>query len=144
MIMPQETKAMPFDPDTLEHAPGTVHQSLEGTVPPLDDDAKVRAAVEQAFDYRGDVTIALADGRVVEGYIFDRHGEGKTLDECWLRLIPKDTDQKQKVRYSDLARLAFTGRDPAAGKSFETWVKKYHQKKAAGEKNIRLEPEKLD
>jgi hypothetical protein len=36
------------------------------------------------------------------------------------------------------------GRDTAAGKSFETWVKKYREKKAAGEKNIRLEPEKLD
>src|ERR1700690_1928258 len=142
--MPQETKAMPFDPDTLEHAPGTVHQSLEGIVPPLDDDAKVRTAVAQAFDYRGDVTLALTDGRVLEGYIFDRHGEGATLADCWLRLIPKDSDQKLKVRYSDLARLAFTGRDPAAGKSFETWVKKYQQKKAAGETNIRLEPEKLD
>jgi hypothetical protein len=29
-------------------------------------------------------------------------------------------------------------------KSFETWVKKYREKKAAGEKNIRIEPEKLD
>jgi hypothetical protein len=40
--------------------------------------------------------------------------------------------------------LNFSGRDTAAGKSFETWVKKYQEKKAAGEKNIGLEPEKLD
>ena len=37
-----------------------------------------------------------------------------------------------------------TRRDTAEGKSFETWVKKYHEKKAAGEKNIRIEPEALD
>ena len=45
---------------------------------------------------------------------------------------------------ADVASLAFTGRDAAEGKSFETWVRKYREKKAAGEKNIRLEPEKLE
>jgi hypothetical protein len=48
------------------------------------------------------------------------------------------------VSYADIARLEFTGRDTAAGKSFATWVKKYQEKKAAGEKNIQIEPEKLD
>ena len=46
--------------------------------------------------------------------------------------------------YNEIARLEFTGRDTAAGKSFETWVRKYREKKAAGEKNIQIEPEKLD
>ena len=48
------------------------------------------------------------------------------------------------VAYADIAALAFTGRDTAAGKTFEAWVKKYWDKKAAGEKNIQIEPEKLD
>ena len=43
------------------------------------------------------------------------------------------------VSYSEIARLEFTGRDTAAGKSWETWVKKYVDKKKAGESNIRLE-----
>ena len=51
-------------------------------------------------------------------------------------MIPKDTNDKIAIPYSEIARLEFTGRDTAAGKSFETWVKKYQQKKAAGEKNI--------
>ena len=38
------------------------------------------------------------------------------------------------IAYSDIAALAFTGRDTAAGKSWEAWVKKYVEKKAAGEK----------
>ena len=61
-----------------------------------------------------------------------------------VRLYPKTEDRKVSVAYSDVARVEFTGRDTAAGKSFETWVKKYAEKKAAGEKNIGLDPEKLD
>ena len=61
-----------------------------------------------------------------------------------MRIFPKDRDEKVAISYADIARLEFTGRDTAAGKSFETWVKKYHEKKAAGEKNIRIDPEKLD
>ena len=49
-----------------------------------------------------------------------------------------------KIAYAEIAALAFTGRDNAAGKSFDAWVKKYWEKKAAGEKNIQIEPERLD
>ncbi len=63
---------------------------------------------------------------------------------AFVRLFPKDRDEKISIAYSDIARLEFTGRDTAAGKSFETWVKKYKEKKAAGETNIQIEPEKLD
>jgi hypothetical protein len=59
-------------------------------------------------------------------------------------MFPKDTGERISVYYSDIARLGFTGRDTAAGKSFELWVKKYHERKARGEKNISLEPESPD
>ena len=36
------------------------------------------------------------------------------------------------------------GKDTAAGKTFEIWVKRYWEKKAAGEQNIQIEPETLD
>ena len=48
------------------------------------------------------------------------------------------------MAYSQIAALTFTGRDTAAGKSWQAWLKKYLEKKAAGEKNIELEPENLD
>jgi len=118
--------------------------TLQGWIPSLATGPEIRAALEQAFDYRGDVMITLKDGRCVEGYIFDRNSDGQSLDECYVRLFPKDQENKLSVRYSDIARLQFSGRDTAAGKSFETWVKKYREKKAAGEKNIRIDPEKLD
>jgi hypothetical protein len=52
--------------------------------------------------------------------------------------------EKLSIAYSDIAGLAFTGRDTAAGKSWEAWVKKYWEKKAAGETNIALEPDSLE
>jgi hypothetical protein len=59
-------------------------------------------------------------------------------------MIPKDRPGKISIPYSDIAGLAFTGKDSAAGKSFEAWVKKYNEKKARGEKNIGIESELLD
>ena len=142
--MPQETKSMPSNPEELEVAPGTAHENLEGWVPPMASDDEVRAALEKAFDYRGDVTITRKDGARIEGYIFDRRRTGPALADSSVRLFPKNANEKVAISYSDIARLEFTGKDTAAGKSFETWVKKYQEKKRAGEKNIRIDPEKLD
>jgi hypothetical protein len=61
-----------------------------------------------------------------------------------VRIIPSDARAKVNISYAEIAALAFTGRDTAAGRTFEAWVKKYWEKKAAGEKNIQIEPEKLD
>jgi len=33
-----------------------------------------------------------------------------------VRILPKDSHQKLKISYADIAALAFTGRDTAAGK----------------------------
>jgi hypothetical protein len=129
--------------DALELAPGTVHEKLEGWIPQLASDEEIRMALEKAFDYRGDVTITRKDGTKIEGYLFDRR-TAATLEESFVRLYPKTANQKISVSYADIAALAFTGRDTAAGKSWEAWMKKYAQKKAAGETNIALEPEPLD
>jgi hypothetical protein len=129
--------------DHLEVVDGREREAIEGWIPDLVTEAELRAALEQAFDYRGDVTITRKDGSRVEGYIFDRRN-GAALAESVVRLIPKDSPQKISVPYSDIAALAFTGRDTAAGKSWEAWVRKYWEKKAAGEKHIALEPETLD
>jgi hypothetical protein len=131
------------DPDLLEVAPGFTHEKLEGWVPELAGEEEVRQALEKAFDYRGDVTITCKDGSRVEGYIFDRRS-GKTLADSAVRLFPKDADQKISIPYSDIAALAFSGRDTAAGKSFDAWVRKYWAKKAAGEKNIGIQAEALE
>jgi hypothetical protein len=132
-----------LNPDALEVAPGTQHEQLEGWIPQLASEEEIRIALEKAFDYRGDVTITRKDGSKIEGYLFDRR-TGRTLAESSVRLYPKDSSQKLSISYADIAALAFTGRDTAAGKSWEAWMKKYAEKKAAGEKNIALQPEPLD
>lgn len=131
------------NPDDIEVAAGRDREVLEGWVPELATDAEIREALEKAFDYRGDVTVTRKDGSKVEGYLFDRRS-GTSLTDSFVRIIPSITPTKVNIAYADIAALAFTGRDTAAGKTFEAWVKKYWEKKAAGEQNIQIEPEKLD
>ncbi|MGO8793656.1 MAG: hypothetical protein ACLQLC_02440, partial [Candidatus Sulfotelmatobacter sp.] len=116
--------------------------NLEGWIPQLATDEEIRQALEKAFDYRGDVTITRKDGSRIEGYLFDRR-TAATLQDSIVRLYPKTSNEKISISYADIAALAFTV-DTAAGKSWEAWMKKYAQKKAAGETNIALEPEPLD
>ncbi len=127
----------------MEVAPGAAHDKIEGWIPELASEADIRDALEKAFDYRGDVTITRKDGSRVEGYIFDRRN-GATLEASVVRIIPRDSAQKVSIPYSEIAALAFTGRDTAAGRSWEAWVRKYWEKKAAGETHIALEPENLE
>ncbi len=131
------------NPEELEIAPGRERENLEGWIPDLAGDEEIRQALEKAFDYRGDVTMTLKSGEKVEGYIFDRR-TGRTLADSVVRLYPKSGNQKIFVSYADIAALAFTGKDTAAGKSWEAWMNRYNEKKAAGEKNIGLHPEALE
>jgi hypothetical protein len=131
------------NPDEIEVAAGREREQLEGWVPELASEAEVREALEKAFDYRGDITITRTDGSKIEGYLFDRR-TGFSLADSFVRIIPTNEKTKVNVAYADIAALAFSGRDTAAGKTFEAWVAKYWAKKAAGEKNIQIEPEKLD
>ncbi|MCU1312470.1 MAG: hypothetical protein JWM54_227 [Acidobacteriaceae bacterium] len=131
------------EPDALELAPGFEHENLEGWIPELASEEELRVALEKAFDYRGDIKLTLKDGRVIEGYVFDRR-TAATLGESLVRVIPAKERSKVAISYAEIAALAFTGRDTAAGKSFEAWMKKYREKKAAGETGIGIEPEKLD
>ncbi|MGE5111535.1 MAG: hypothetical protein ACM3JB_11795 [Acidobacteriaceae bacterium] len=106
--------------------------TLQGWIPELAAEDEIRDALEKAFDYRGDITITKKDGAVVEGYIFDRKS-GKTLVDSLVRVLPKDSNQRQSIPYCDIAALVFSGRDTAAGKSWEAWVRKYWEKRARGE-----------
>ena len=133
----------PENPDTLEVAPGSAREELQGWVPGLASPEEIRIAMEKAFQYRGDVTITRKDGSKLEGYLFDRRSAA-TLEESVVRVIPSGGTEKLAVPYADIASLAFTGRDTAAGKSWEAWVNTYWQKKAAGDTNIRIDPEALD
>jgi hypothetical protein len=128
--------------DDLEIVPGFEHENLQGRVWEAASEEELRDGLEKAFDYRGDVTISRKDGSSVEGYIFDRRA-GATLADSRVRLLPKGGAGKLSISYAEIAGISFSGRDTAAGKSWEAWLRKYWEKKAAGEKNIELTPESL-
>jgi hypothetical protein len=135
--------------EALELAPGAEHENLEGWVPTLANEEDLRQALDKAFDYRGDVTLTLKSGErgeapeKIEAYIFNRH-TGLTLADSWVQYFTPNAPEKRKVSYAEIARIEFSGKDRAAGKHWEDWVKAYNEKKAAGEKGIALEPEALE
>jgi hypothetical protein len=132
-----------LNPDELEVAPGFQHEGLQGWIPELANENELREALEKAFDYRGDVTITRKDGSKLEGYLFDRLG-GKDLQSSFVRVLPKDSNERVKITYAEIAALEFSGRDTAAGKSWEAWMKKYWEKKGKGEEDIGMQPESLE
>jgi hypothetical protein len=135
--------------DELEVVPGFERENLQGWIPQLATEADVRAVIEKAFDYRGDVTITRKgdrqhpEGSQITGYLFDRR-VGATLETSVVRLMLATGNERPAIPYSEIAAIAFTGRDTAAGKSYEAWVKKYWEKRVKGEKNISIEPEALE
>ena len=102
---------------------------------------ELRRALDEALDYRGDVTITRkSSGESIQGYVFDRTSAARLTDSK-IRLIPTNGGQRITIPYDDIAQVRFTGKDNAAGKSFETWMKKYVRNKLAGEAaNIESEP----
>lgn len=133
----------PHTTDELEVVPGFERENLQGWIPELATEADIRAVIEKAFDYRGDVTISRKNGSQITGYLFDRR-VGKNLSDSVVRLMLPTGNDRPAIPYSEIASLAFTGRDTAAGKSYEAWVKKYWEKRAKGEKNISIEPDALE
>lgn len=129
--------------ESLELAPGTEHENLEGWIPALATDEDLRQALEKALDYRGDVSITLKSGEQIDAFIFNRT-TGSMLADSWVHYYTPKAPEKRKLSYAEIARLEFSGKDRAAGKHWEDWVKAYNEKKAAGEKNIALVPESLD
>jgi hypothetical protein len=129
--------------EALELAPGAEHHNLEGWIPEIAGDDDLRDALEKAFDYRGDVTLTLKGGERIEAYIFNRQ-TGPTLADSHVQYFTPGAPEKRSASYADIARLEFSGKDRAAGKNWEAWVKRYNERKAAGETGISLKPEALD
>ena len=94
------------------------------------DPRRLAAALLAAVDYRGDVTLTLNDETSLEGYLFSLNGDTETGS---LELMTKGQDAALRIEVSRIQAIDFTGRDTAEGKSFETWIQKYVEKKLAGE-----------
>src|ERR1035441_9704123 len=83
--------------EALEVVPGSTHENLEGWVPELANEDKLRSALEKAFDYRGDVTLTLKNGERVEAYIFNR-STGANLAESFVQYFtPKAPEKSTEI-----------------------------------------------
>ena len=114
---------------------------LESTSVHCDNTDEFQAALEAACGYRGDVTLHFKDGSSIEGYVFDL----KRADPAHhaVRILPKDGRSRMTVAESTIQSLSFTGKDAAAGKTWENWMRRYAEKKLKGEA-ADIESETLD
>lgn len=100
----------------------------------------LRDEIEKAFDYRGDVTLHLVSGETVEGYLFNRDLDASPPR---VEVYPKDADHARAIECAHISRIEFTGKDTAAGRTWEAWLEKVEQAKAEG-KIAELYPEELE
>ncbi|MEM1057957.1 MAG: hypothetical protein AAGK14_01805 [Verrucomicrobiota bacterium] len=128
-------------PAEVKTAPATVDATtLQGALYTFTDDKDRHEAINKAFDYRGDVTITLQNGENVEGYMGNRDTD---VPEPFIEMWVKNVDQPQVYPYPQITAIAFTGKDPASGKSWRNWVaKKEHERRAEMER-LRQESEEM-
>ncbi len=113
--------------------------SLEGRLFRPASPAELAEAVERAFDYRGDVTVVLTSGEIVEGYLFNRNAGAAPPT---LEVFPKGEPGTKTVRYADVVSIAFTGKDTASGNSWEAWVAKKESQRRAEAEQVAAEAKK--
>ena len=108
-------------------------KTLQGWLPELGESRTLAQVIDLAFDYRGNTTIVRRDGTQIVGYIFNRNND---VPEPYIQMFDEAGDGPFKVLYSEIENIKFTGKDTAAGKSWEAWVarrKKRKAKKEAGQ-----------
>ena len=74
---------------------------------------KVAAQINEAFDFRGHVTVSFTDGKTLEGYLFNRELTPMN-GEAYIEMIPKDTDQRLRFPAASVKSVAITGKDFAS------------------------------
>jgi hypothetical protein len=103
-------------------------RSLEGWTPEIGDAAALAEVVERAFDYRGDVTLALTDGSEMVGYLFNRNADGP---ESFVQVFEQSGSGPHRIPYTRIRSIRFTGKDTAAGNSYAVWLRSREAAKAA-------------
>lgn len=73
-------------------------------------DPAVAKQIDEAFDYRGHVTVTLKDGKVIEGYVYHRNLDARFGEPC-LEMFPKDKDERLVIAAQSVASVALTGKD---------------------------------
>ncbi|MEZ0299691.1 MAG: hypothetical protein ACAI35_24820, partial [Candidatus Methylacidiphilales bacterium] len=102
--------------------------TMEGMNFTFTNDTDRYEGLDKAFDYRGDVTLTLASGETLSAFIFNREAD---LKPPRISVFVKGEDAPRYFTYSEINAVAFTGKDPANGKSWRNWVAKKHSERKA-------------
>ena len=108
--------------------------TLQGWVPEIGEFLTLAEVIDLAFDYRGNTTVVRADGTEIEGYVFNRDREAP---EPFIQIFDAAGNGPMRIPYSEIRNIRFTGRDMAAGNSWQAWLERKEREKA--EKAARLE-----
>ncbi len=127
--------------ETKNQANIEAKMDLETTRVDFTNAAAFEEALTAACSFRGDVTLELKDGSAIEGYVFDLKRTNAAPHA--VRILPKDGRSRITVEQSTIQTLCFTGKDAAAGKTWENWMRRYAEKKLKGEA-ADIESETLD
>jgi len=127
--------------ETQNQANIEAKMDLETTRVDFTNAAAFEEALTAACSFRGDVTLELKDGSAIEGYVFDLKRTNAAPRA--VRILPKDGRSRITVEQSTIQTLCFTGKDAAAGKTWENWMRRYAEKKLKGEA-ADIESEALD
>ena len=101
-------------------------KSLHGWAPELGEEMTLERVIDLAFDYRGNTTIIKKDGSEIVGYICNRD---RSAPEPFIQLIDEAGNGPHTLAYAEIATINFTGRDTAAGKSWQAWVDRKQREK---------------
>ena len=96
-------------------------ESLQGWVPVIDSPETLAKVIDEAFDYRGDVTLGKTDGFEIVGYLFNRGGTG---ENAFAEVIIAASGERVRLSYADIAGVRFMGKDMAAGQIWEAWQRR--------------------
>jgi len=112
-----------LEDDALER-----ERSLEGWEPSVGEEVSLAEVIDRAFDYRGDVTVVRRDGTEMSGYLFNRNAE---IQEPFVQIFDRAGDGPFMIRYAEIRTVRFTGKDTAAGKSYEAWTRRKAERQHA-------------
>ena len=101
---------------------------LEGWEPAVGVEVTLEDVVERAFDYRGDVTVVRQDGTEVIGYLFNRNAE---VARRFVQMFDRAGEGPLTIPYAEIRTIRFTGKDTAAGKSYEAWLRRKTERPTA-------------
>jgi len=104
-------------PPEREAAPACARPRREAAAPGQGWSAPASpAALRAAFEYRGDAMLTLDDGSTVEGYVANLGAEA-------LRLWIRGSTSTREIPLARIEAVALTGRDPASGRGYATWLR---------------------